>query len=249
MRVQKGFKPLRVQLYERLLEMIGDGRLPVGSKLPAEPELASLLKVSRNVLRETLLLMEQDGIIVNQRGVGRTVLGPAKAPPGTDVSRFIDTVDFLGAHGDRVDCSVIAAYDQEAGSVAKDRLNLSEGERVLVLEIRAQVSGVPVAYMLDFVPIRVIPFALERVRRNAPDSAIRLLASVGAKVVRSEVEASAVHLGEADARNARVPADTPALLLERVAYDASDKALVYSRHYLLPQAPKVRFVITWQNSR
>ncbi|MCR4402998.1 MAG: GntR family transcriptional regulator [Firmicutes bacterium] len=249
MRVKKGFKPLRVQLYERLLEMIRCGRLPFGSKLPSEPELASLLKVSRNVLRETLLLMEQDGIVVNQRGIGRTVLGPAKAPPGTDVSRFVDTVDFLGARGDRVDCSVIAAYDQEAGSVAKDRLHLSEGERVLVLQIRAEVTGVPVAYMVDFVPIRVVPFVLERVRRNAPDSAVRLLASAGVTVARSEVEASAVHLGETDARNARVPADTPALLIERVAYDTSDKAVVYSRHYLLPHAPKLRFVATWQGSR
>lgn len=248
MRVQKGFKPLRVQLYERLLRMISDGSLPVGSKLPSEPELASLLKVSRNVLRETLLLMEQDGIIVNQRGVGRTVLGVAQAPPSTDISRFVDTVDFLGARGERVDCSVIAAYDQEAGSVARSRLALSEGERVLVLEIRAQLSGIPVAYMVDFVPVKVVTFALERVRRDAPHSAIRLLESVGIRAVRSEVEASAVHLGEADARNARVPSDTPALLLERVAYDASGRALVYSRHFLLPRAPKLRFVATWQNS-
>ncbi|MGE5593122.1 MAG: GntR family transcriptional regulator [Betaproteobacteria bacterium] len=249
MRVKKGFKPLRVQLYERLLQMIDDGSLPAGSKLPSEPELASFLKVSRNVLRETLLLMEQDGLIVNQRGVGRTVLGPAQTPPGTDVSRFVDTVDFLGAQGDRVLCSVIAAYDQEAGSVARARLRLSEGERVLVLQIRAEVAAAPAAYMVDFLPLKAVPFALERVRRNAPDSAIRLLESVGVKVVRSEVEASAVRLGETDARNARVPADTPALLLERVAYDASGRALVYSRHFLLPRAPKLRFSTTWQNSR
>lgn len=53
-----------------LREMISSGRLQIGSKLPAERELAEKLAVSRNSIREALRVLENTGIIECRHGSG-----------------------------------------------------------------------------------------------------------------------------------------------------------------------------------
>lgn len=66
-------QPLRVAVYSRLAEGIRNNVFPLGQVLPRETELAIALGVSRTVVREALMLLEEDGLIVTRRGVGRFV--------------------------------------------------------------------------------------------------------------------------------------------------------------------------------
>ncbi len=63
--------PLRVAVYNRVADGILTGRIPLGAALPSEFDLARLLGVSRTVAREALMLLEEDGLVRNRRGVGR----------------------------------------------------------------------------------------------------------------------------------------------------------------------------------
>lgn len=65
--------PLRVAAYSRIAEAIRKGALRPGSMLPAESELGSAMEVSRTVIREALMLLEEDGLVRAKRGVGRFV--------------------------------------------------------------------------------------------------------------------------------------------------------------------------------
>lgn len=65
--------PMRVALYARIAEGIRSGVFPLGSLLPRETELGAAIGVSRTVVREALMLLEEDGLIVTRRGVGRFV--------------------------------------------------------------------------------------------------------------------------------------------------------------------------------
>ncbi|MFJ8896460.1 GntR family transcriptional regulator [Leifsonia sp. NPDC102414] len=66
-------QPLRVAVYSRIAEGIRGHVFPLGSALPRETELGASLGVSRTVVREALMLLEEDGLIVTRRGVGRFV--------------------------------------------------------------------------------------------------------------------------------------------------------------------------------
>jgi GntR family transcriptional regulator len=66
-------QPLRVAVYTRLADGIRSDVFPPGTPLPRETELAVALGVSRTVVREALMLLEEDGLVVTRRGVGRFV--------------------------------------------------------------------------------------------------------------------------------------------------------------------------------
>ncbi|MEE7534565.1 GntR family transcriptional regulator [Klebsiella huaxiensis] len=65
---------LYVNVYNQLKEMIFKGIYPEGHKLPSEPELARLLNVSRVTLRQSLALLQEDGVIESRHGSGNIVL-------------------------------------------------------------------------------------------------------------------------------------------------------------------------------
>ncbi|WP_163849116.1 FadR/GntR family transcriptional regulator [Pseudooceanicola aestuarii] len=66
-------RTLSDQVYERILGMIVEGRIPVGEKLPTEHVLSDQLQVSRPVLRQALKQLREDGVIVSRQGSGSYV--------------------------------------------------------------------------------------------------------------------------------------------------------------------------------
>ncbi|WP_396454520.1 GntR family transcriptional regulator, partial [Actinomadura sp.] len=67
-------------LARRLRDAIGDGRLPVGSRLPPTRVLAAELGVSRGVVTEAYQRLVDDGHIAG-RGRAGTVVVAAPLPP------------------------------------------------------------------------------------------------------------------------------------------------------------------------
>ncbi len=59
--------------YEKVLALIVDGSLAVGSKLPTEHDLSTRFEVSRPVLRQALKQLREDGLIVSRQGSGSYV--------------------------------------------------------------------------------------------------------------------------------------------------------------------------------
>lgn len=70
----KSTYPRYVAIYDELLNRILTGEYPVGSQLPGENVLAKAFSVSRNTLRQALLLLHEDGYISNSQGKGSVVL-------------------------------------------------------------------------------------------------------------------------------------------------------------------------------
>jgi DNA-binding GntR family transcriptional regulator len=70
--------PLRESVYEALTEMIIDGSLQPGQHL-VEVELAGMLDVSRQPVREALQRLHNEGWVDLRPGFGATVHVPAEA--------------------------------------------------------------------------------------------------------------------------------------------------------------------------
>ncbi|MFF0630314.1 GntR family transcriptional regulator [Streptomyces sp. NPDC004296] len=86
--------PLRVQAHSRILDGIRSGTLRPGTMIPTETELGRLLGVSRTVVREALMLLEEDGFLTARRGVGRFV---ADTPPQAGLHRLVPIEELLAA--------------------------------------------------------------------------------------------------------------------------------------------------------
>jgi DNA-binding FadR family transcriptional regulator len=89
-------KPVRSRrLYEevaeRLSEAIAQGRYPVGSRLPAERELAMIFNVGRPTIREALIALETSGQVDVRTGSGVYVLAQHV---GADASFELDIGPF-----------------------------------------------------------------------------------------------------------------------------------------------------------
>ncbi|WP_207459046.1 FadR/GntR family transcriptional regulator [Azospirillum sp. SYSU D00513] len=61
------------QLYGQILEQIVSGTLNEGDRLPTEKDLSQLFGVSRPVVREALMRLHADGLILSQQGAGTFV--------------------------------------------------------------------------------------------------------------------------------------------------------------------------------
>ncbi len=65
-------------LYGRLMQQLASGLYSEGDKLPTEKELCTLFDVSRPVVREALMRLQADGLVVARQGAGTFV---KKRPP------------------------------------------------------------------------------------------------------------------------------------------------------------------------
>ena len=75
---------------ERIRRAIQDGEYLPGSRLPPEPELAEMVQVSRPTLRESLRLLESEGLVIRRQRTGTVVTGarwPATRLSATEASK------------------------------------------------------------------------------------------------------------------------------------------------------------------
>src|SRR5690625_6726708 len=88
--------PLRVADYMRISDAIRSGVLPRSSLLPSEADLGRALGVSRTVIREALILLEEDGLLRPRRGIGRFV---NERLPDRGIQRLERSERILGGPG------------------------------------------------------------------------------------------------------------------------------------------------------
>lgn len=79
-------------LYGNLMQQLASGLYSEGDKLPTEKELCTLFDVSRPVVREALMRLQADGLVVARQGAGTFV---KKRPPRRLVE-LAPTVELAG---------------------------------------------------------------------------------------------------------------------------------------------------------
>ncbi|WP_320671339.1 FadR/GntR family transcriptional regulator [Patulibacter defluvii] len=143
------FRPLRTgnvfeETFERLVQAIKLGVVPLGSRLPPERELATRLNVSRTTLREAIRALEQMGFVeVRQgRGGGTFAVHRASAPPSVAAREIVqkmgpkldDLLDFRQALEPAA--AELAARRAIPGSAGRLREHLAEIRHSSLAEYR-----------------------------------------------------------------------------------------------------------------
>lgn len=203
-----------------------------GERLPAEPELARSLGVSRATLREAMRSFEGQGIIRRRQGVGTFVVERATVfESGLEVLESIESQ----AHSIGLDVTMgdLLIENAAADKDEADALGLEENAPVIRVRRVIRAGERPVAYLIDTLPEDVL--RPEDLEQGFTGSVLDLLLRRGApKLAHSVAEIRATAASAEVARLLEIQRGD--VLLQFIAsLVASDERVVdYSMSFFLP---------------
>jgi GntR family transcriptional repressor for pyruvate dehydrogenase complex len=117
--VERGQDRLYQDLARSLLEELASGRYVVGTRLPAERELATKYGVSRPTVREAIIALEVQGLVEVRIGSGAYVrrLPDDQAKPGFNISAFELTEARLMFEGEAAALAATQITDDEIAMI------------------------------------------------------------------------------------------------------------------------------------
>ena len=177
-------QPLRIAVYSRIADGIRSNIFPLGSALPRETELGESLGVSRTVVREALMLLEEDGLIVTKRGIGRFV---ADAIPHVGLEELRPFEQVLAEPNSALTVKGIEFTLQQTTDFTSNYLRLDAEANIWFRESLVSIDSNAVAIVQEYLPAgRYLSDVSEEFARFPPEAA-----KADATVLKSALD----HLG------------------------------------------------------
>jgi GntR family transcriptional regulator len=222
-------RPLRLQVRDRVFDLLAKRGLRPGEQIPTEPDLISLLGVSRATLREGLQLLEQEGVIAARHGIGRFLVAAPRALV-TDLSRLRGVSELLEEHRIRAGVRLLQVSRHEADAIVARSLQLPARTAVVRLErVWTQRLG-PVIYSVDILPEALLGPAWTR--RDFRGSLLELIEARSGRVLgHAQSEVRAVTLPPPLARRVGVTPATAWLRMDQINFDTTGLPMIYSQDH------------------
>lgn len=231
-------KLIFVQVYEKLYEMINDGKtFPVGTKLPSEPKLANMLGVSRMTLRQALSLLREDGLITKIQGKGNFI-NDRNNPGPAGVEKIGNPV---------YKCNNININDIEIdfrleipNSLELDMFKKSTAVSVAVDRWYRSNDKIA-AYTLSVMPIETI--SKFKIDLNHKDELKKFLEEgVYEATARAHLTAKITSVGDFISDKYQISTKSDIILITEYLYCDDDYApVVCNKHYILPEYFYIEF--------
>jgi GntR family transcriptional regulator len=219
---------LSATVQDELRQRIDQGRLPAGSRLPSEPDLAAELQVSRATLREALRALEEEGLLRRRQGSGTYVADRPRMANSLDVN--FGVTEAIRAAGMRAGIASGRHWVEPASAAEAARLELEPGQDVLVVERVRTAEDKPVVLSRDVVPSRLVGDRAQVVEQMLHASIYEVLErDLGVVIHHGVARFRPVRADHAVAGRLGVPRGELLLYLWQVDY-AEDGAAVLSSH-------------------
>jgi GntR family transcriptional regulator len=142
--------PLAQRVAEQLREMIMQGKLGPETQLPKEPDLSTLLNVSRSTVRSALTILEQGGFILRRWGVGTFI---AKNPPSyNNLNINSGVTQLIRSSGAEPGCTELLVTTRPASEHVASRLALEPGALVVIVERVRLANERRTVFSQDYLP-------------------------------------------------------------------------------------------------
>jgi GntR family transcriptional regulator len=219
--------PLYFQVAEALESAITDGRLPPGSRLDNEIQLAELLGLSRPTMRRAMQYLVEKGVLVRRRGVGTRVVQPKVRRPLGLSSLYED----LAGSGQRPTTEVLSLEVEPAGRAIAEILSVPTGSEVSVLVRLRSAAGHPIARMCNYVP-HTIPGLAESLTREALErqGLYQVIRAVGVHLHAADQAIGARNATAEEARLLGERRGAALLTMQRTAFDDHGRIVEYGTH-------------------
>jgi len=139
---------------------IRSGEIPLGTRLPSEPELARSMSVSRNTVREAISVLREQGLAVTRQGIGTFTLDPSRDahfPVEVGIEHLTSTTEMIARAGHKPGAR---DYQLVTGSADPDichQLRVDPDERVHCIERVRTADDLPVILCRDYVSVAQVP--------------------------------------------------------------------------------------------
>ena len=220
---------LHSQISRWLRQQITTGAWPEHYRLPAEPDLARQLGVSRGTLRRAVRTVVDEGLLVQTRGrgtfVATTVVEPPLAQRLTTLSEaFVDA-------GHPLTTTVIAQEVATPPPPVAALLEVDGPGAVLRLERVRHLDGTAVAHLLNYVRLDLAK-GIDEVDFAAHTLFDALEHKCSVAITSARRRFDAVTAGETTGSLLGVPPDTPLLHLEQLTFTTDEVPLEFSDVWL-----------------
>lgn len=215
--------PLYHQAAQTLERAIEDGRLPTGSKLTNELDLAKQLGISRPTMRAAIKELVDKGLVVRKRGVGTIV---AQAPVTRPIA-LTSLYDDLSVAGKQPETRVLAFDRIPCPLEVRDFLEIGSDASVAVFDRLRLADSAPVALMHNVIPADLLEISPEDLERAG---LYELFRKNGVTPHTANQRVGAVQADYEEARLLKIEQGDPLLTTVRTTYDLNGRPIEYGSH-------------------
>ena len=217
--------PLYQQLEEILKGKIRSGEWLPDQRIPSENELNRIFGLSRMTVRGVLTKLVNDGLLLRVPGKGTYVAPPAKISAVSPAYKGVR--EQLEALGYATTTQLVSLETISPPTAVQEHLNLAGAEPIFeIIRLRA-VNGSPISLHRSYIPARLAPdLGKHDVVNEQLCVVLEDAYNLRMKRVREHLEAVAVN--GTDAKYLGMRRGEPALLLQDVIFDASERPFEYS---------------------
>jgi DNA-binding GntR family transcriptional regulator len=215
--------PLYHQAARALEQAIEDGRLPRGTKLDSELDLAERLGISRPTMRAAIKQLVDKGLLVRRRGIG-TMVAPKPVRRAVALTSLYDD---LKQAGREPQTRVLALEEALCPPDVAEHLGLGPTAPVLRFD-RLRVAGSdPIALMHNVVPAGLLELEKEDLERTGLYDLFRG-SGIAPHIATQRVGARKA--GAEEAELLEIEPGDPVLTMTRIAYDTNGRPIEYGSH-------------------
>jgi GntR family transcriptional regulator len=215
--------PLYHQAARALEQAIEDGRLPRGTKLDSELDLAERLGISRPTMRAAIKQLVDKGLLVRRRGIG-TMVAPKPVRRAVALTSLYDD---LKQAGREPQTRVLALEEALCPPDVAEHLGLGPTAPVLRFD-RLRVAGSdPIALMHNVVPAGLLEIEKEDLERTGLYDLFRG-SGIAPHIATQRVGARKA--GAEEAELLEIEPGDPVLTMTRIAYDTNGRPIEYGSH-------------------
>jgi GntR family transcriptional regulator len=215
--------PLYHQVKTLLLRDIESGRFRAGEQLPTEDALSTQFQVSKITIRQALRELSSLGYVRREQGRGTFVQRPPVEQGPRELTSFSDE---MRRHGMVASSRILERGPIAASAELASELGLNPGDEVFRLRRLRLADGEPMGVQTTFLALPLVP-GIDAEPFGATSLYEVLRTRYGLNPNRARETHRAVAIAPDVAALLRVPAGSPGMAAERVAYLADGRPLEY----------------------
>lgn len=218
---------LYLQTREHILKLIHQTQ--PGDQIPSETILSQRLGVSRNTIRDALMSLEQDGIVVRRHGIG-TFVAASPHQLRTSLNRILPIPELIAASGFKHKIRDLKIGTLLGPSEAHQLLGASPTEKLVSVTLLHMAGKRPAVYITYWLHPAL---GTDRMCWDKFDGHMQnfLERHLGLRIHRSYVRIHAVKATRELAAKLQVKPASPLLKLTHVAYTLAGQVVYCSTSY------------------
>ncbi|MCA1298579.1 GntR family transcriptional regulator [Stappia indica] len=221
----RSVRPIWLQIYDRLADVIRREVVAPGAKLPGEVYLADLFGVSRITMRRALALHQNEGLLQARKGVGIFV---RSRPRRFLIRNDMQFAESLAVDGGDITSRTLWLGRQRPSPEAAELFGIAPDDEVICLHRLRQLDGAPIYVSRKEFPAARFPEFEARYRQSGSVKDVFQSAGIDS-FYRSETRVLGGLASRSEAEVLEISPKTPVQYVTAINCDASGAAIEFNR--------------------